>query len=392
MSKQQKENHVPEENLTPDKQVNSIAGVSKYVQGDEMKSVFSMMEKLLHWAAIIESSDDAIISKSMDGHITSWNRGAQALYGYAADEVIGKPVSLLMPKGYEDDFPMIINKLRQGEKIDHYETKRVTKDGRMLDVSITVSPIKDSHGNMIGASKIARDISERIEHQRRRDDFFGATSHELNTPITSQKLYGELLEEMIDKNGDTQYKPYIQKINRQTNKLQKLVRSLLELSQAQSGRMELVRESFEISELLDEVVSDLREAARHDIYLADSVKCLVRGDRERIGQVMINLLLNSAKFSPEDSRIKVSSVIEQGRVLVSVQDFGIGIPKEYHEKVFEPFFRISGTHQFSTYPGIGIGLTFCEQIISRHGGEIWIDGNVDEGTIFRFSLPMGEDL
>jgi two-component system, OmpR family, sensor histidine kinase VicK len=189
----------------------------------EMNSILLMMEKLLHWAAIIESSDDAIISKSVEGYITSWNRGAQRLYGYTPEEIIGQPVSVLMPPNKKDDFPFIMNQLHEGKRVEHYETQRMTKDNKILHVSITVSPIRDSQGNIIGASKIARDITDRIEDEKRRDEFVSTASHELKTPITSQKVFGELLEQIIDRNDYKELKPYIQKINQQTDKMTKLV-------------------------------------------------------------------------------------------------------------------------------------------------------------------------
>src|SRR3989344_4655194 len=132
-------------------------GVSS--ENSEMNNILRIMEKLLHWAAIIESSDDAIISKSIDGYITSWNSGAQGLYGYKPEEIIGKPVSILMPPEKKDDFPFIMKQLHEGKRVEHYETQRMAKDGRILHVSLTVSPIRDSQGNIIGASKIARDIT-----------------------------------------------------------------------------------------------------------------------------------------------------------------------------------------------------------------------------------------
>lgn len=371
------ENQRPFSEKSPAVQNDSSSGMSE----------MQMMEKLLHWAAIVESSDDAIISKSIDGHITSWNRGAEKLYGYTADEIIGKSVSVLMPPEKVSDFPAIMKQLRRGKKIDHYETKRKTKNGKVIDVSITVSPIKDSQGNVIGASKIARDISERIDYQDRREDFVSSASHELKTPLTTQKVYGELLNDLINKNGDTQYKPYIKKIIRQTAKLENLVNDLLQVSNRYIGKLELERKAFVIGGVLKETVSDLQQVSKHNIILKQELNTTVIGDKERTSQVLSNLLSNAMKYSKEGSEIIVTSELRGDMVVVSVRDFGIGIAKRHHKRIFEKFYRLSK----STYPGMGIGLNFCQEIISRLGGDIWVESERGKGSAFYFSLPVKKE-
>lgn len=354
---------------------------------EEMKSILTVMEKLLHWAAIVDSSDDAIMSKSVDGYITSWNRGAQKLYGYTPEEIIGKPVSVLMPPEKENDFPFIMKQLLQGKKVDHYETKRLTKDGRIIDVSITVSPIRDSQGTIIGASKIARDITERVENEKRRDEFVSIASHELKTPLTSQKAFGELLEKIIQKNGDTTYLPYIEKINKQTDKLTKLVEDLLELSRVQSGRLYMQLSDFSLDELVDEIVETMQMTISHTIKKQGKTKKMLHGDRERLGQVLINLLANAYKYSPLADTIEVTTTVTKNTIIISIKDYGIGIAKEYQEKIFERFFRVSGVDE-RIFPGMGIGLNICKEIITRHQGSIWVESEKGKGSTFFVSLPL----
>jgi len=354
---------------------------------EEMKSILTVMEKLLHWAAIVDSSDDAIMSKSVDGYITSWNRGAQKLYGYTPEEIIGKPVSVLMPPEKENDFPFIMKQLLQGKKVDHYETKRLTKDGRIIDVSITVSPIRDSQGTIIGASKIARDITERVENEKRRDEFVSIASHELKTPLTSQKAFGELLEKIIQKNGDTTYLPYIEKINKQTDKLTKLVEDLLELSRVQSGRLYMQLSDFSLDELVDEIVETMQMTISHTIKKQGKTKKMLHGDRERLGQVLINLLANAYKYSPLADTIEVTTTVTKNTIIISIKDYGIGIAKEYQEKIFERFFRVSGVDE-RIFPGMGIGLNICKEIITRHQGNIWVESEKGKGSTFFVSLPL----
>jgi PAS domain S-box-containing protein len=362
------------------------AGIS--TNNSEMNNILTMMEKLLHWAAIIDSSDDAIISKSAEGYITSWNQGAQRLYGYLPEEIIGKPVSILMPPEKKDDFPYIIKQLHEGKRVEHYETKRMTKDGRILDVSITVSPIRDSQGNIIGASKVARDITERVENEKRRDEFVSTASHELKTPITSQKVFGELLEQIIDEEGYTKLKPYIQKINKQTDKMTNLIEDLLELSRVQTARLTIDNRKFFYDDLINEVVDHMQLTTKHKITKKGKTNKYVNGDKDRLNQVLMNLLTNAIKYSPKADEVIITLSVHGSEIITGIKDFGIGIAKEYHHKVFERFFRVTDIDE-KTYPGMGIGLFLSHEIVSRHGGKLWVESAKGKGATFYFSLPTG---
>lgn len=370
------------------KKLRSHAEITAYsTDNPEITSMLQMMEKLLHWAAIVDSSDDAIISKSADGFITSWNRGAQRLYGYTPEEIIGKPVSVLMPPEKKDDFPFIMKQLHEGKRVEHYETQRMTKDGRILHVSITVSPIRDSQGTIIGASKIARDITDRIENEKRRDEFVSTASHELKTPITSQKVFGELLQRLIDKHNYIELKPYIQKINNQTEKLTKLIEDLLELSRVQTDRLKMEYKYFSYKELVDEIVGIIQMTTKHRLKVKGTVSKKIKGDRERIGQVLTNLLTNAVKYSPGADKIEISLKQKNSEIITEVRDYGIGIAKEYQQKIFEQFFRVYDTDE-KTFPGMGIGLFLSQEIVRRHNGTIRVKSIKGKGSTFYFSLPI----
>ena len=345
------------------------------------------MEQLLHWAAIVESSDDAIISKSVDGLITSWNNAAEKLYGYTADEVVGQPVSILMPDERKSEFNQIMQQLRKGKKIDHFDTKRVAKDGQIIEVSITVSPIFDSNGNIIGASKIARDIRERKEQERRRDSFISTVSHELKSPITSQQMFGELLEKKIKHNQHQEYFSLIEKINNQTAKLEKLVTDLLELSRMSEGQLAMRASHTSINHIINDVASDIQMTTSKNIELNLGPDAQIKADVDRIGQVLNNLISNALKYSPGADNIIVSSNVNNDTVEVSVQDFGIGIPKQYQERIFERFFRLNG-EETTTFPGMGIGLNFSSEVIRRHNGALYVKSQPNKGSTFTFSLPI----
>lgn len=371
---------------TANERVSSISSFATF-ENKDMGSILETMQKLLHWAAIIDSSDDAIISKSADGYITSWNPGAERLYGYNPEEVIGQPVSMLMPEEKEDDFPWLMESLRQGKKVDHYITKRKTKDGRVIDVSITVSPIRDTSGQIIGASKIARDITAMLEQERQKDVFISAVSHELKTPITTQSVYGELLEELVRKNGDKKYEKYITKINEQSKKLVKLVNDLLELSRMNATTFEILGEPFSIDDAVKSVAEDMQTLTAKKITTDLAIGRNIIGDRERIAQVLTNLISNAAKYSPEADQVSVRSYIKDSSAIVEVKDYGIGINKEDLQKVFKRFYRATLTNTQS-FPGMGIGLSICKEVAKKHGGDIWAESQVGQGSTFYLSLPL----
>ena len=288
-----------------------------------------------------------------------------------------------------------MKRLQEGKKVDHYETKRQTKDGRILDVSITVSPIRDMHGTIIGASKIARDISERKAYEQRRSNFISTISHELNTPITTQQIYGELLERLLEANGDQQSRAVIKKMNAQTAKLTRLVRDLLDIARMESGRLRMEEAEFSLDELIEDVAQDMRLSIGRSLLVEGNLGVPVIGDRERMSQVLINLITNAAKYSPRNRKIRVVVGRDGSRAIVAVKDRGRGIAKKDHQKIFERFYRVEGEDE-KTYPGMGIGLNFCQEIVERHGGKIWVDSQIGKGSTFTFALPLrplnGEDM
>lgn len=345
-------------------------------------------EALKHYAAIVESSDDAIISKSLDGIISSWNKGAEKLYGYKADEIIGKAVSVLMPPQNKNDFPKIMKELIAGRKVEHYETKRLKKNGEIVDVSITVSPLKDNKGRIIGASKIARDITERKKLDQQKDDFISIATHELKTPVTSIKAYAQVLQSIFIKQNDLKSAGYLGKMDSQLNKLTSLIADLLDVTKIQSGQLEFREEDFNLADLVEEVSEELqRTTAKHTLITDISNPAIIRGDKDRIEQVLTNLISNAIKYSPNSDKIIIKTAMDNDKITLSVQDFGVGIPKEKQDKVFEKFFRVSGPKQ-DTFPGMGLGLYISSEIIKRQNGKIWVESAPGKGSIFCFSLPL----
>jgi PAS domain S-box-containing protein len=343
-------------------------------------------------AAIVESSDDAIISKALDGTIISWNTGAYRLFGYTNKEIIGKNITHLIPKYLWPEEIEIVEKIRNGERLHHFETIRIKKDGSKVPVSLSLSPIKNNNGTITGISTIARDITKQKEFEKQRDDFISIATHELKTPVTSVKAYAQVLENIFLKKKDQKSAHYLAKMDSQLNKLTNLIGDLLDVNKIQSGQLHFNPQTFDLNLLINEIIEELqRTTQKHKIIkkLIGSKK--VHADRERIGQVLTNLISNAIKYSPLADKIIVSTKIENEALIVGVKDFGIGIPKNKQDKIFDKFFRISGPRN-ETFPGMGLGLHISSEFVKRQGGKIWLKSVEGKGSVFYFSLPLGKKV
>ncbi|HTE01309.1 MAG TPA: PAS domain S-box protein [Mucilaginibacter sp.] len=519
-------------------------------------------------AAIIESSDDAIISKTLDGIITSWNEAAEKMFGYTPDEAIGRHITLIIPPERLSEENVIISKIRNSEKLDHFETFRLAKNGELLPISLTVSPIKDANGRVIGASKIARNISiqksaekalqqytqnletlysigelisEDLDIQRilqkvtdettkltgaqfgaffyntidnrgesymlytlsgapkeafekfgmprntavfnatfsgegvlrvdditkdprygknapnhgmpeghlpvvsylavpvisktgvvigglffghpkagifkkdhetivvsiasqaavaldnaklyeeikilnaRKDEFIGIASHELKTPLTSINGYLQILERNLANDPNA---GFVKKTKTQLNKLLVLVSDLLDVSKIQAGKLDLVLEAFNFHNLLTEAMEivQLLNVSHELILNSDSEQLPVLADRQRLEQVIINLLTNAIKYSPGAKQVHIDVTRSDKYISVKIKDFGIGIPEEQQEKIFSRFFRADGLAPYMS--GLGLGLYISKEIIDRHKGEIGVKSESGKGSEFYFSIPF----
>jgi len=372
----------------------NIIGASKIARDITDQKISD--EKQATLAAIVSSSDDAIISKTLFGIITSWNDAATKMFGYKEAEVIGKHISIIIPPERMDEETMIIDNIRGGRKIAHFETVRVAKDGKKLHISLTVSPIRNKQGKIIGASKIARDITAKIQAEEQRqlyteklqqlnkykDDFMAMASHELKTPLTIIKANLDILLLKMQKDNNS---PFVEKTLKQVEKLDHLINDLLDVSKIQSGKLELKLTDFDINNLLNEMIRNIQPTTPIQIIFKESgEKLMAYGDVDRIGLVVINLLGNAIKYSPTSKEIKVEAVKSDDAIIVSVKDEGIGIPKEELTNIFSRFYRVSGVN--STFTGSGIGLYISSEIIRRHGGKIWAESEPDKGSIFYFSI------
>jgi signal transduction histidine kinase len=235
---------------------------------------------------------------------------------------------------------------------------------------------------------LAAVVAERRALEQRKDEFIRMASHELKTPLTSVQAYTELLHMKFAELGNPEALRYLAKMATQIDKLSRLIADLLDLSKMQVGKVAFAEEVVDVEALIREVVENLQyTAARHQISIEGTAQREIVGDKERLGQVLINLITNAVKYSPSADRIIVHLTPTQETLTVSIQDFGIGIPKAHQEKVFERFYRVSSDRD-RTYPGLGIGLYLAHQIIERHGGKMWVESVEGQGSTFSFSLPL----
>jgi PAS domain S-box-containing protein len=539
---------------------------------DQLKNEHSETRKIANepamLAAIIESSEDAIISKNLNGIITSWNTSAERVFGHTENEVLGKHISIIIPPNRLSEEDVIIGKIRRGEKIDHFETIRLTKSGEEIPISLTVSPIKNSYGQVIGASKIVRDISrqriaddklqnyaERLEilntvgmaisadldsqnilqrvtdattqltgasfgaffynnvdengesyqlftlsgapreafekfgmprntevfghtfsgkgivradditkdprygkmaphygmppghlpvvsylavpvvsksegvigglffghvepakftkeHEHlvagvaaqaavalvnarlygeiqvlnaKKDEFIGLASHELKTPLTSINGYLQIIERSLG--ADNRHAYFVNKALQQVNKLTALISDLLDVSKIQTGKLPFSYNNFDLTKLLHDVVEMMQHSNQsHQLELhIDNEQMVLYADQQRIEQVVINLITNAIKYSPDGNKVIIRASDMAGNIQVSVQDFGIGIAKNQQERIFSRFYRVENLAAHMS--GLGIGLYISQEIISRHNGKLWVNSTPGEGSIFYFQVP-----
>lgn len=472
------------------------------------------IQKQRYLAAIVSSSEDAIISKDLNGIIQSWNKSAEKLFGYKAKEAIGKPIYLIIPQDYRHEEDMIISNIKRGKRIEHFETVRRKKNGVLVEVSLSISPVKDSKGVIVGAAKIARDItqlkgyqqelekiqmyykrlfetdiigivfagykgslfgkfidandyflkllgytkkelqsgkvrwdtitppefikqdqkalkelaetgecepyekeyisksgkripiylgiavipnteyciayildiSERKQLESQKDDFLAIASHELKTPVTSLKAFAQVLENRFEKAGDKKTADLLKKMDIQIDKMTSLISDLLDVTKIHLGKLDYNMESFRLDLLIGEIIENVQTTAvKHKIITEGSVKKMVKGDKDRIGQVLTNLLTNAIKYSPDSDRVLVRIKSTKKHAVVTVKDFGIGINQEHQKRIFERFYRVSSSNE-KTYPGLGIGLYISHEIIKRHGGKMSVGSKYKEGSEFSFTL------
>jgi PAS domain S-box-containing protein len=385
---------------------------------------------LIRLASIVEFSDDAIIGKDLDSTVTSWNRGAEKIFGYTAGEMVGASIMRLIPADRQDEEIQILEKVKRGESVEHFDTLRQAKDGRLINISVTASPIKDTAGKVVGVSKVARDISQRkavqekiqqlnVELEQRviertaqlqsaneeLEAFSYSVSHDLRAPLRHVMGFVNLLQNDAGPSLSEKNTGYLTTISQSAKRMGNLIDDLLTFSRV--GRAEIQKANINLDELVRETLGDFQaETNARTIVWEIHPLPFVRADRALLRLVLVNLVSNAVKFTCHRTEAKIeigcvetvegreskvegqtvspSTLDPRPSTVIYVRDNGAGFDPLYAHKLFGVFQRLHSNEEFE---GTGIGLANVQRIIQRFGGRVWAEGAVDAGATFYFSIP-----
>ncbi len=374
-------------------------------------SVLDPAAGLARLAAIIDSSDDAIVSKTLEGVITSWNGAAERIFGYTEAEAVGRHITMIIPEDRLQEEREVLARLVKGERIDHFETIRQTKDGRFIEISLTVSPIRNAAGQVIGASKTARDISDRRRLERERDtllareqdaraeaealnrskdQFLATLSHELRTPLNAIYGWARMLE--AGRLDETTTRRATEAILRNAASQVQLIEDLFDVSRVITGNMRLDVQPLNLAAVLEAALDTVRPTAVVKGVVLESMidprAGALMGDPARLQQVAWNLLINAVKFTPRGGRVSLHLNRAGAHLEIVVRDTGEGIAPEHMPRIFQRFGQVDSSST-RRHAGLGIGLALVRHLVELHGGTVSADSaGPGLGATFTVILPV----
>jgi PAS domain S-box-containing protein len=373
----------------PQKQGNMESLLEDYTSKLEQK-VVSQTQQL---KTITDNAASSLFMIDIEGKPTFMNPAAEMTTGYSLEEIKNRILHNVAHYAHPDGSPYpiescpIMTAFKNMTFVKDQEDIFFRKDGSVFPISFSVAPLIQD-GKPQGAVLEFQDITKRKELERQKDDFIGVASHELKTPVTSLKTYTQVLKRRFEKQGDMAAAESLKKIDIQINKLTALITDLLDVTRSQTGNLNFRLEKFNFDALVTEVVENIQlTTLKHIIEIKGKTGVEILADRDRTGQVLINLLSNAIKYSPASNSIVVHLSRNKKEILVGIEDFGIGIPTDKIDQIFDRFMRVSG-QAMETFAGLGLGLYISAQIIKRLGGKIWVESKLNQGSTFYFTLPL----
>lgn len=359
-------------------------------------------EQLERLAATVRSSTDAIVAKTRDGIITDWNPGAERMYGFSRSEAVGSPITIIIPDDRAGEAAWLLELVGRGQVLEHYETERVRKDGSRLTISLSLSPIHNALGQVVGAATISRDMTtqreaeQRLKEQaralaqsdRHKDEFIATLAHELRNPLAPIVTVMDLIRV---KDSEQRFKEPLAMLRRQVDYLTRLLDDLMDASRISRGTLNIHKEPIEVSQLVDRAVEVARsriEERDHALSVTPGpASVIVLGDMQRLVQVVVNLLNNAAKYTEPGGRIWLEVDADREDVRISVRDTGIGIAPDMLEPIFH-LFRHPQHESATPQRGLGLGLTLVRSLVEAHGGTVTAHSpGVGQGSEFVVTLP-----
>lgn len=356
---------------------------------DEARELGAEVRRL---AALVASSEDAIIVKDLEGRILEWNGAAERLFGYPRDEAVGRSIEILMPPDRADDWRKILGRLAHGERVEHFETRRRARDGRILDVSLTVSPVRDPHGRIVGAAKIVRDVTAdreaMRERERTRDLFLGMLSHDLRTPLNAIAISAETLRRRVAESD----RAVVARISNGVERMSRMIGQLLDVTRSRLGGGIPIRlEAADLASVCRATADEFEAVHPGRIHVLLEGELLGRWDADRLHEVVSNLLSNALLYGATDHPVTLSARGDgPSSVVVDVMNRGPEVPASLLPLLFDPFRRGPGEERRSG-EGLGLGLYIAREIVRAHHGEITVRSSAAEGTTFTVTLPRSAD-
>lgn len=337
-------------------------------------------------AAIVESSEDAIIAKDLQGRIVEWNRAAERMFGYRKEEAVGSSIEMLMPPDRADDWRKILARVANGERLAHFETRRRTRDGRILDVSLTVSPVRDGEGRIVGAAKIVRDVTAeqaaRRESEKTRELLLGTLGHDLRNPLNTINVSVHTLKRHA---ADADQK-VLARISNSTARMSRMIDQLLDFTQSRlGGGIPIQPHNADLATICRTIADEFEALHPRRVRLSTDGDLKGRWDSDRLAEVLSNLVSNAFKYGDRDAPVTIVARRDEGHVIVDVTNQGPEIPPPVRDVIFDPFQR-GPTEQHRGIKGVGLGLYIAHQIVRAHHGEIAVRSCPGAGTTFSVRL------